>query len=145
MTDKFNQIINKATIVVTSQNNGHQYIPGLCNIGSKEREKRRVNSLMGGMFAFSWPFLCYVFALPELIKLVVIIPAIIGSINLMEYRMLFGAFLALSNKYDFSPEGLKGDVIEKVNQEKDQNKALNLLLISLGVSFAYTILVILLF
>jgi len=145
VTDKLNQIINKATIAVTSVEKGNQYIPGECNIGLAEREKRRVSALMGGMFAFSWPFLCYVFALPVFYKIFVIIPAIIGLVSLFDYRQQFSAYFGLTNQYDFSPNGARTKVLDKVSQEKDQNKAFNTVIISLGVSFAYTLLVILLF
>lgn len=145
MTDKLNQIINKATIAVTSIDKGNQYIPGVCNIGPSEREKRRVNALMGGMFAFSWPFLCFVFALPVFFKIAVFLPSIIGIINVLDYRQQFSAYFGLTNQYDFSPNGVRTKVLDKISQEKDQNKAFNTLMISLVVSFVYTLLVILLF
>jgi hypothetical protein len=145
MTDKFNNLINKATLAVQLKTENQTYQPGVCNIGPAQREKRRVLAIFGGMFGFSWPFLGYVFVFPIWLQILVFFPAFIGVLSFLQYRDQFCAYYALTNKYNFSDTQKPYNVVDKKEQNINQDKALNMIIKSLAISFGYTLLAILLF
>lgn len=145
MTDKINNYINTATRAVELKTQSQTYQAGVCNIGNSEREKRRTLAIFGGMFAFAWPFLGFVFVFPMLVQILVFFPTFIGVLNLLQYRQQFCAYYGLTNQYKFTETGNPLKVIDQRDKSLDQDKSINIIAISLGVSFAYTILTVVLF
>jgi len=144
MTQQIDNAINTVTRSVELKTPQQEYQAGVCNIGGAEREKRRILALFGGMFAFSWPFLGFVFIFPIGLKLLVFIPAFIGVLSLMQYRSQFCAYFGLINRYRFNDSQDSLRVIDQRDQELDKNRSLRMIAISLGISLVYTLLVLLL-
>ncbi len=145
MTEKIDNLINTATQAVELKSKYQDYQAGVCNIGAGEREKRRELAIFGGMFASAWPFLGFVFVFPIGFKLLVLIPAFIGMLNLLQYRQQFCAYFGLTNQYKFSDTLRPYKVMHEDDRAIDQDKSLKMIAISLAVSFVYTLLVIIFF
>ena len=142
MMNTINNVVNNTTKLVEIKTIAN-YQAGACNIGQEERERRKTFGLMGAILAVGWPFICYVFVLPITLKLLVFFPTFFGILGLWQYRKQYCAFYGLTGKYNFGVLGQTVAVVEAKQREIDKKKSLKMLGISLGVSFVYTLLIVL--
>jgi hypothetical protein len=136
-------VINNTTKIVEVKKSESTYQAGVCNIGHAERERRKTIGLMGAILAVGWPFLCYVFVLPVLLKLLTFFPTFFGILGIWQYRKQYCAFYGLTGKYNLGDLGQDSVVSDKKQIEKDKEKSLEMIVFSLFVSVLYTLLIIL--
>jgi len=125
--------------------NPQTYVPGTCNIGPKEREKRQRMGLAGLMLTCGWTFLGYVWVFPLFLKMLVFIPAFISAIGFIQYNSGFCAWYGFREQQNTTDNILAVKVLDPKSNEADRSKAAGLTLVALIIAFLYSILVVLLF
>jgi hypothetical protein len=123
----------------------NKYQAGVCNIGAAEREKRKWAGIQGVLIALGITFLGYVWAIPDIVKLIVFFPAFIGAVGLLQYFFKFCAYFGLNSVYNFNEIGKRESVADANARELDRISALKLLAYAFLAAAVYTLLTILLF
>lgn len=120
------------------------YIPGVCNIGDKDKEDRLRMGLAGIMIASGWTFLSYVWVFPIFLKLFVVVPTFFGILGILQHRESFCVYHAFKEEHRM--DNKMSVLITDLNAiNKDKQKAMLYVLISLLISFLYTLLVFFMF
>lgn len=122
-----------------------KYIPGVCNIGIKERQDRLRMGVAGIMLASGWTFLGYVWVFPIFLKFFVFIPTFLGILGSLQYWFRFCVYHAFKEEQNIDDEAIPVLVSDDKAVDLDKQKAVFLTLISLLFSFLYTLLVFFLF
>jgi len=121
------------------------YIPGTCNIGHNEKEKRMRQGLAGVMLACGWTFLGFTWVFPIFLKILVIIPAFFGILGFLQYNSSFCVYYGFSQKQNIADNEKALAVSDAAAVNADKQKSIALTLIALIISFVYTLLVLLFF
>lgn len=121
------------------------YVPGKCNIGHNEKEKRMRQGLAGVMLACGWTFLGYTWVFPIFLKILVMIPAFAGTLGFLQYNSSFCVYYGLSQKQNIADNDKATIVSDTAAVNADKQKSIALTMVALIVSFLYTMLVLLFF
>jgi len=107
-----------------------KYIPGKCNIGGKEIQKRYLAGLVGFVIAAIISFFLSFFRLNYLLFILLIFPMFLGFIGFYQGYKRFCIANAISGIYVFS-DTKKGSIKDKISHRIDLKKARILIAYSL--------------
>ncbi len=115
------------------------YIPGVCNIGVKERQFRRNIGIVAGFISVAYLVVILALKLELVAKLLIFIPIFTAVISYLQFRMHFCAEFGILGKYNFSKNlGRALSVEETEALLKDRATALKIILYSFVLSFVAT-------
>jgi hypothetical protein len=113
------------------------YVPGVCNIGKEEINKRKRAGIVGLILTVLTYSLFVYFEVSKGVRFLTFIPAVISAIGFLQARMRFCAYYGLAEMFNF-------DSLEKSNKvdnnefvRKDKKRARQIIyysvLIGIGV------------
>lgn len=117
--------------------NTNNYVPGVCNIGKEEINKRKRAGIVGLILTILTYSLFVYFEVSKGVRFLTFIPAVISAIGFLQARMRFCAYYGLAEMFNF-------DSLEKSNKvdnnefvRKDKKRARQIIyysvLIGIGV------------
>ena len=117
-----------------------EYIPGICNIGPAEINKRRQSGWLGlGATILLWAAFL-VFHVPAPWRLFLFFPAAMSATGFLQAALHFCAGFGSRGVFNFGPEVGKTETVEQVEfRQKDQRKARLILLYSVMIGIAIAI------
>lgn len=122
-----------------------KYIPGQCNIGKFEAERRLKLGVIGVLVTCALSFIFYVFAIDKFIIFILIYPFVfMASLGLYQYKYKFCVYYAINQVFNFENLINLTQIKSLKDQEKDKAKALEIIIYSLIIAFIYTVLYIIL-
>ncbi len=111
-----------------------QYIPGACNIGKSEIEKRKQAGWIGLIAVIILYALFAYFGVVRIWRLIIFIPATAAAIGFLQARMHFCAYFGMAGVFNFSPETGKTDTIEQAEfRAADRRKAWKIIIYSIFI------------
>ena len=122
-----------------------KYIPGQCNIGKYESEKRLRTGIFGAILSCSFSFLFYVFAIDKFIVFLVLFGSVFTALlGIIQSRMKFCAYYGILSVFNF--ETIKSLTSTKIPADiiKDKQKSLEIITISMLGALAYSVIFIIL-
>lgn len=138
--------------MVSRKNDSHEntkmtettYSSGICNIGDKEVAQRKRIGYIGivltvvGFLVYTIGI--YTIKLEPIVGIGLFIPALMGSVGLIQARNKFCAAYGFGKKYNISSGlGVILNVEDAVNQERDRNKAIRIVIQSVLISVAISL------
>ncbi|MGB8216218.1 MAG: hypothetical protein WCE94_02860 [Candidatus Methanoperedens sp.] len=113
----------------------NQYIPGVCNIGKSEVNRRSQGGWFGLIVTiFLYGFLVYLGA-PRPWRLVIFIPVMMAAVGFLQARMHFCAYFGMRGVFNFSPKVGKTEIVGQTEfRAMDRRKALQIITYSVGIS-----------
>lgn len=115
-----------------------KYIPGVCNIGPAEIRRRNIVGITGFVVSAILLIWFYYAAVPDLLRLFVIIPAFIGAMGFLQAQFHFCAKFGMSGIFNVSDDDIQRT--ESIDQaefrRKDRQKALSILAYSIAIAWA---------
>ena len=117
-----------------------EYIPGICNIGPAEINKRRQGGWLGlGATILLWAAFL-VFHVPAPWRLFLFFPAAMSATGFLQAALHFCAGFGARGVFNFGSEVGKTETVEQVEfRQKDQRKARLILLYSVMIGIAIAI------
>ena len=120
--------------------NMDKYIPGQCNIGKYEAQKRLNIGIFGMIVAIGFSFIFYVIMFDKFIVFIVLFSSLFsGILGFLQYYNKFCVYYGILQVFNF--ENIKN--LTKVNNlndiQKDKQKALKLILISSIIALIYSV------
>lgn len=121
------------------------YVPGVCNIGPAEREKRRQLG-WGGLVFVVIGLVCFpVFDAPMWIRPLIAIPAAIAANGFLQSAMHFCVGFAMRGLYNLGTAlGTEENVMDAEQRRADQKKGAQILLYSVLIAAAVVVIAMLL-
>lgn len=119
------------------------YIAGNTNIGKKERSRR---SRKGWIYFFLTivTFVALVLSdLPRVYRLLVYLPATLSALGFLQSKFSFCVYYGLKGEYHFDNNEKR--VTDNEDLSADRRASLNILIVSLSIGFAVTVLAYLIF
>jgi hypothetical protein len=117
----------------------NEYIPGVCNIGNKERVLRRNMGIFLALASIIHIVLIFVFDVSTIVKLLLFFPVFSSALSLIQYQMKFCAELGILGKYNFTDKlGQHFSVEQMEFIQKDRVKALKIVLYSFVIGVVVT-------
>ncbi|MBU2493209.1 MAG: hypothetical protein KJ571_11345 [Bacteroidetes bacterium] len=89
--------------------NTNNYVPGVCNIGKEEINKRKRAGIVGLILTVLTYSLFVYFEVSKGVRFLTFIPAVISAIGFLQARMRFCAYYGLAEMFNF-------DSLEKSNK-----------------------------
>jgi hypothetical protein len=100
-----------------------QYIPGVCNIGKSEIERRKQAGWIGLIATVSLYSLFVYLDVSRIWRLVIFIPAVMAAVGFLQARMHFCAYFGMRGVFNFEEIG-KTDAVDQAEfRAKDRGKA----------------------
>ena len=117
-----------------------EYIPGICNIGPAEINKRRQSGWLGlGATILLW-IVFWVFRVPAIWRLLLFFPAAMSATGFLQAGLHFCAGFGMLGVFNFGSEVGKTETVEQAEfRHKDQRKALQIILYSVTIGIAIAI------
>ncbi len=114
-----------------------EYVPGVCNIGTAEIQRRRQSGWMGlGATILLWALFA-VFRAPAPWRLTLFLPAALGATGFLQAALHFCAGFGMRGVFNFRSEVGKTDTVEQAEfRRKDRAKARLIGLYSLLIGVA---------
>ena len=117
-----------------------EYIPGICNIGPAEINKRRQSGWVGLVATILLWAAFWVFRVPAPWRLFLFFPAAMSATGFLQAALHFCAGFGSRGVFNFGPEVGKTETVEQVEfRQKDQRKARLILLYSVMIGIAIAI------
>jgi hypothetical protein len=117
-----------------------KYIPGVCNIGPEERKLRKAAGWAGAGVFFALEAYFHFFTVPQGARFFLFIPALLGSVGLLQYYSHFCVNFGLRGLMNMDKAAFKTDTVDQEKfRELDRQKAWQIILTGLGVSLAATL------
>jgi len=111
-------------------NSTNNYIPGVCNIGKEESNKRKKVGIAGLLLTIiAYSFLVY-FDVSKGIRFLIFIPAIISASGFIQARMHFCAYYGLAEMFNFDSLGKSSKVKDDEFIRKDKKMARSIIYFS---------------
>ena len=121
------------------------YIPGECNIGSKEIARRR--NL--GWIAFAIVLVAFLALVRSGVspwwRLFIFFPAVLSASGFLQAHFHFCSGFARLGVFNFGPPGERHEVADEISKEKDRKRGIEITLYALLIGAAITILSLCLF
>ncbi len=118
----------------------NKYIPGVCNIGKSEIERRKQAGWSGLIITLILLGLLIYFDVPRSWRFVIFIPAMITAIGFLQARMHFCAYFGMHGVFNFSPDLGKTDTVEQAEfRAMDRRKAWQIIAYSAIIGAVVTI------
>jgi len=117
-----------------------EYIPGVCNIGPAEINKRRQSGWFGlGATILLWVAF-WVFRVPAIWRLFLFFPAAMSATGFLQAALHFCAGFGMLGVFNFGSEVGKTETVEQAEfRHKDQRKALLIIFYSVMIGIAAAI------
>ena len=113
------------------------YQPGVCNIGAAEIRVRRRVGIVGLTITVLLLGAFVVFTVPDLWRLVILVPAGAAAIGLLQAGLRFCTHLGMAGLFNFSDDIRSHETVhEQEYRRKDQRKALLIIGLSIVISIA---------
>ncbi|MFB6110904.1 MAG: hypothetical protein ABEJ35_00045 [Halobacteriaceae archaeon] len=122
-----------------SSNTDSGYRPGTCNIGAKERERRRRWALLAVGGAVAYLALVWAVGLPRFLLSGVFVPVTLAAEWAIESRERFCVRLALRGRYDV--DGRRGRVPDTEARRADASTAVRITALASVIGLVVTALV----
>jgi hypothetical protein len=111
-------------------NSTNNYIPGVCNIGKEEANKRKKVGIAGLILTIiAYSFFVY-FNVSKGIRFLIFIPAIISASGFIQARMHFCAYYGLAEMFNFDSLGKSSKVKDDEFIRKDKMRARSIIYFS---------------
>lgn len=122
----------------------NNYVPGVCNIGVKEREARLKMGLISLVVTLLLTFVIIYFKLDSSIRYLLFAPAFSASIGIFQYYLKFCVYFGVLGKYNFGNLNESGFTnTQKEYLKNDMKKVVTILLYCFLTSLVYTWIVVL--
>ena len=115
------------------------YIAGSCNIGTREIMRRRIVALSGLIFALITASAVLSADSPESARWAVFVPLLVAAIGWIQSRRKFCLAYGLAGTFNFGRIGEIKRVNDPLSRNADRKTALTILLQSIGLAFAITL------
>ncbi len=116
----------------------NSYRPSVCNISREQQRQRYTVAAVAFVLAAGYLLVWYLWALPAVALFGLFIPLAIGIEWLIQGWLRFCVWLALRNRYDFTPSGEQGRVSDPTNQQADELYAAKITAASIALSAVLT-------
>src|SRR5208337_921318 len=104
-----------------------EYIPGVCNIGPAERERRIRGGWAGLIATLVMEGLFIIFRIAAPWRLILFLPATIGATGFLQAALHFCVAFGFSGVFNFTADVGKTDTVEQAEfRRKDRAKALQI-------------------
>lgn len=121
------------------------YVPGVCNIGPAERRQRRQLGWTGLVFVVIGLVCFVVFGAPDWVRVIIAIPAAIAANGFLQSAMHFCVGFAMRGLYNMGTAlGSEENVMDAAQRRADQKKGALILLYSVLIAAAVTVVAVLL-
>ena len=104
-------------------NNTNTYIPGVCNIGKEETNKRKQVGIAGLILTILTYSLFVYFEVAKGVSFLIFIPAVISAVGLIQARMHFCVYYGLAEIFNFDSLGKSSKVENAESVKKDKKRA----------------------
>lgn len=121
-----------------------EYIPGKCNIGTREIRRRQLIGGIGFFLVISTVFGFYHQHSSRMARFGLFLPALIMSIGYLQARKKFCLAFGFSGLFNFGNLGRTQRVISEEDRETDHRAAVKLILQAISLAILITALVFLL-
>lgn len=115
----------------------NNYIPGVCNIGKEEINKRKQAGIVGLILTVLTYSLFVYFEVSKGVRFLTFIPAVISAIGFLQARMRFCAYYGLAEMFNFDSLGKSSKVDNNEFVRKDKKRARQIIyysvLVGIGV------------
>jgi hypothetical protein len=115
------------------------YIAGSCNIGTREIMRRRIVALSGLIFALITASAVLSADSPESARWALFVPLLVAAIGWIQSRRKFCLAYGLAGTFNFGRMGDIKRVNDPISRNADRKTALTILLQSIALSFAVTL------
>ena len=115
------------------------YIAGSCNIGTREIMRRRIVALSGLLFAVITASIVLAQDSTRSTRWAVFLPLLVAAIGWIQSRRKFCLAYGLAGTFNFGRMGEIKRVNDPVSRNADRKTALTILLQSIGLAFAITL------
>ena len=114
-----------------------RYIPGTCNIGKSEIERRKQGGWTGLIVTIILYALFAYYDTPRIWRLIIFIPAMAAAIGFLQAHMHFCAYFGMAGVFNFSPEVGRTDTVEQAEfRAADRRKAWQIIIYSILIGIA---------
>lgn len=103
--------------------NTSNYIPGACNIGKEEINKRKQFGVIGLILTILTYSLFVYFEASRGVRFLTFIPAVISAIGFLQARMRFCVYYGLAEMFNFDSLGKSSKVENDEFVKKDKKRA----------------------
>jgi hypothetical protein len=121
-----------------------QYIPGSCNIGSGEIRRRQVVAIIGAILSISSFITLLMAGAPRNARYGIFVPLMIVSVGWVQSRSKFCLAYGFAGTFNMGKLGDVSRVADKASKAADRKTAITILLKSIILALAITLLVVLL-
>jgi hypothetical protein len=121
-----------------------QYIPGSCNIGSGEIRRRQVVAIIGAILSISSFITLLMAGAPRNARYGIFVPLMIASVGWVQSRSKFCLAYGFAGTFNMGKLGDVSRVADKASKAADRKTAITILLKSIILALAITLLVVLL-
>lgn len=104
-------------------NNTNNYIPGVCNIGKEETNKRKQVGIAGLILTILTYSLFVYFEVAKGVRFLIFIPAAISAIGFIQARIHFCVYYGLAEIFNFDLLGKSSKVENDESVKKDKKRA----------------------
>jgi hypothetical protein len=104
-------------------NDPNNYIPGVCNIGKEEANKRKQVGIAGLILTVIAYSLFIYFDVSKGVRFLIFIPAVISASGLLQARMHFCVYYRLAEMFNFDSLGKSSKVENDEFVRKDKRRA----------------------
>ena len=111
-----------------------EYIPGKCNIGTREIRRRQLIGGIGLFLTISTVFGFYHQHSSRMARFGTFLPALIMSIGYLQARKKFCLAFGFSGLFNFGNLGQTHHVISEADRETDHRAAIKLILQAIGLA-----------
>ncbi|WP_266077264.1 hypothetical protein [Haladaptatus caseinilyticus] len=114
------------------------YRPGVCNISREQQRQRYAVAAIAFVLAGGYLAVWFRLSLPPVALFGLFIPLAIGIEWFIQGWFRFCVWLALRNRYDFTPFGDEGSVSDRTNRQADQISAAKITAAAISLSAVLT-------
>ena len=126
-------------------NNMNIYKPGQVNVGENGQRKHLDMAIASGMITMGWTFVSYVWIFATWLQLFVFIPALFSVLGIIQYKNKFNIIFGLTQKHNIDDAPEPHNVLDSILIDKDREKAVFLLLLSVLLALIYSVVIISIF
>lgn len=118
----------------------NQYVPGVCNIGSAEIEKRKQAGWAGlAAIVVLWGIFMYLSVVPAW-RLLLFFPAMISATGFLQAYMRFCAYFGFASLFNFADVGKTDTVRQTEFRAQDRRKAWQIVIYSMLIGITVALL-----
>jgi hypothetical protein len=117
-----------------------KYIPGVCNIGRSEINRRTQAGWIGLFVAIIFYGSLVYLGLPRVLRLILFFPAMMAAVGFLQARMHFCAYFGMRGVFNLSDEIGKVETVEELEfRAMDKKKAQQIIIYSMIIGIIVAI------